>query len=355
MRASTSHAPREGEHRIYLSLAPGIGGTRRLMADAQMLVAEGYDVGLAFSAQTAELSDFARGLRPMPLYREQANGKTIEALNLNAVLQDPPQVIVLGNLAYQNGPPTAPMAPLDLVAELRQAGMAVWSTVYAFNLTTIAPIYTRLNNIQLDVIIPESALEDASELVLIDPEPSEIMRQLDEGLLMSPAEAVVARQTSLRLDVLEQLRAATHALLEIRRPLTAAGEHPCWLVGIGFNPSAVYLLQRAADVAHSMGALLIGVHIRPPGGGSSGYQLTVREHLEYAEELCHEVVIVEEKDIATAMLQVAHDHQANGIFIGRPMRSRWDELRGGSLLTKLINSDRDLDIFVLADAPTTSH
>jgi len=355
MRSLTPPAPRQGEHRIYLSLAPGIGGTRRLMADAQMLVAEGYDVGLAFSATKDNLSDFARGLRPMPLERATVDQRTVEALNIPAVLSDPPQVIVLGDLANQTGLPAAPVAPLQLVAALREAGIAVWSTVYSYNLTTIAPIYTRLTDIELPVVIPESALEEASELVLIDPEPRDILHQLDEGVLMPPAEAAIARQTALRLDVLDQLRAATHALLEIRRPLTTAGERPRWLVGIGFNPSAIYLLQRAADLAYSMGALLIGVHIRPPGGGSSGYKMTVREHLDYAEELCHEVIIVEEKDVATAMLQVAHEHHANGIFIGRPVRSRWDELRGGSLLTKLINSDRDLDIFVLADAPITSH
>jgi len=251
---------------------------------------------------------------------------------------------VMGNLAGLVNPA---ITPLEIVAQLRQADIAVWSTIYSFNLTTMAPIYTRITSQPIDVVIPESALEDASELVLIDPEPSEIIRQLDEGILLSTADAAIARQSYLRADVLTQMRAATHALLEIRRPLSNAAEQPRWLVGIGFNPSATYLLQRAADISHAMGALLIGVHIRPPGGGSSGYQLTMREHIEYAEELCHEVVIVEEKDVATAMLNVA--------FMGRPVRSRWDELRGGSLLTKIINSDRDLDVFILADAPIMSH
>ncbi len=352
MRSSAPHSPRRGEHRIYLSLAPGIGATRRLMADAQLLVAEGYDVGLAFSAQSEHLADFARGLRPMPLVRQQVDGQLIELLNIEAVLSDPPQIIVMGNLAGLVNPA---ITPLEIVAQLRQADIAVWSTIYSFNLTTMAPIYTRITSQPIDVVIPESALEDASELVLIDPEPSEIIRQLDEGILLSTADAAIARQSYLRADVLTQMRAATHALLEIRRPLSNAAEQPRWLVGIGFNPSATYLLQRAADISHAMGALLIGVHIRPPGGGSSGYQLTMREHIEYAEELCHEVVIVEEKDVATAMLNVAHEHSATGIFMGRPVRSRWDELRGGSLLTKIINSDRDLDVFILADAPIMSH
>ncbi|MBM7844966.1 universal stress protein [Herpetosiphon giganteus] len=348
---SESASHRYGEHRIYLSLAPGIGCTRRLMADAQLLAAQGYDVGIAFNASSDYLCDFARGLRPLPLIYERQNNQRIEALDLETILRDPPQIIVLGNLAHQHGLPDQPIEPLKLVEQLRMAGIAVWSTIYAYNLTTIAPIFTRLTDITPTPIIPETALEQASELVLIDPEPIDIIRQLDEGILLAPPEAEQARSTSLRLDVLNQLRAATHALLEIRRPLSDSAERPRWLVGIGFNPSAMYLLQRAADLAYGMGALLIGVHIRPPGGGSSGYRLAAREHLDYAEELCHEVVIIEEKDVAAAMLQVAHEQHATGIFIGRPVRSRWDELRGGSLLTKLINSDRDLDIFVLADAP----
>jgi len=92
--------------------------------------------------------------------------------------------------------------------------------------------------------------------VLIDPEPTDIIRQLDEGILLAPPDAEQARQTALRLDVLNQLRAATHALLEIRRPLSDSAERPRWLVGIGFNPSAMYLLQRAADLAYGMGAFL---------------------------------------------------------------------------------------------------
>ncbi len=64
---SESASHRYGEHRIYLSLAPGIGCTRRLMADAQLLAAQGYDVGIAFNASSDYLCDFARGLRPLPL------------------------------------------------------------------------------------------------------------------------------------------------------------------------------------------------------------------------------------------------------------------------------------------------
>lgn len=355
MRSYAPSSPQQGEHRIYLSMAPGIGGTRRLMADAQMLSQEGYDIGLAFNAQADDLEDFARGLRQMPLLRNPRNPNGIECLDLTAALIDPPQVMVLGNLAYYTGTPENPISPLDLVETLRKVGIAVWSTIYAYHLTTIAPIYTRLTGITPEIIIPESALDEATELILIDPDPVDIVRQLEEGELMPPEEAAIAKETTLRLDVLQELRMATHDLLAIRRPHSDDGTRPRWLVGIGFNPSANHLLQRAADLAYGMGALLIGVHIRPPGGGSSGYRLASQEHMDYAENLCHEVVIVEEKDVATAMLQVAHDHHATGIFIGRPMRSRWDELRGGSLLTKLINSDRNLDIFVLADVPIDNH
>lgn len=355
MPAPSPKASTFGQHRIYLSLAPGIGATRRLMADAQRLVADGYDVGIAFAAKSSDLTGYAQGLRVLPLRPIRRGGPNPDALDLEAVLREPPHTVVLGNLAYQQGTPEWPVEPLEVVFRLRQAGINVWSTVYSFNLTTIAPIYERLAGLPAEVVISETVLEDSTELILVDPEPSEILRQLDAGLLMPPEQAAAARRSVFRHEVLEQLRAATHALLEIRRPLQDDPDRPRLMVCIGFNPSFQYLLHRAADLAHSMGAVLIGLHVRPPGGGSSGYELTMREHIEYAEELCHEVVVVEEKDIATAMLATAHDHNVTGVVIGRPMRSRWDEIRGSSLLTKMINSDRDIDIYVLGDAPVTSH
>ncbi len=355
MHAAKPALSLQGEHRIYLSLAPGIGATRRLLTDAQRLLTEGYRVELSFRAQTDDLSSFAKGLQVAPLCQEHIQGRSIEALDLDAVIADPPQIMLLGNLAYQLGLPSNPTEPLTVVERLRDAGIAVWSTLYAYNLSTIAPIYERLTAQPLDVVIPETAIDQANDIVFIDPDPDEILRLLDAGVLMSMAQASIARQTIFRRDVLTQLRAATHALLEIHRPINDNSQRPIWMVCIGFNPNTIYMLQRAADVAHGMGALLLGLHVRPPGGGSSGYELTMREHLEYAEDLCNEVVVVEEKDVATAMINVAHEYGVTGIFLGRPVFSRWSELRGSSLLHKLINNDRTIDLFVLSDAPTMSH
>lgn len=355
MYSSTPIAPVQGEHRIYLSLAPGIGATRRLLADAQLLALEGYDIMISFRTASGMLEDFAPSIPLAPLLQQQTADGIIEALDLEAVLRDPPQVLILGNLAYQHGLPAAPIAPVAVVQQLREAGVAVWSTVYAFNLSTIAPIYQRLTGQPVEINIPEHVIDQANSVVLLDPTPDEIVRLLDEGVLLPEPEASLARETVFRADVLEQLRTATHALLEIHRPLNATNQRPIWMICIGFNPNTVSMLQRAADIAHSMGAVLLGLHVRPPGGGSSGYEVTMREHLEYAEELCHEVVVIEERDFASAMTQVATEYGISGIFLGRPVLSRWDELRGNSLLHKLINGDRSIDLFMLADAPTISH
>ena len=345
----------KGEHRIYLSLAPGLGATRRLLMDAQQLVLEGYRVSLTFRALTTDLVDFGRGISLAPMHQELVQGRLFETFDLEAVLADPPQVVVLGNLAYHTGLPSEDLAPLEIVHQLRSTGIAVWSTVYSYNLTTIAPIYERLTDQTIDVLIPETVIDQASDLILLDPDPDEIIELLEQGQLMPLSQAAIARQTIFRHDVLTQLHAATHALLEIHRPMNASNQSAVWMICIGYNPSTIYMLQRAADLAHRMGAVLLGLHVRPPGGGSSGYELTMQEHLEYAEELCHEVVVVEEKDTATAMIMIAQEYQVSGIFLGRPAMSRWNGLRGNSLLQKLIEIDRNINLFILSDPPVISH
>ena len=121
------------------------------------------------------------------------------------------------------------------------------------------------------------------------------------------------------------------------------------MVCVGYNPISQRLIQRAAHLARTFGGELIAVHIQPSESEAPGYQTMLEHNLELARRLGAKVVVEHGVPIAQVLARVAQAHSVTHIVMGESARSRWEEIRTGSLVRQLLRASRGIDVYIVAD------
>ena len=121
------------------------------------------------------------------------------------------------------------------------------------------------------------------------------------------------------------------------------------MVCVGYNPTSQLLIRRAEQLASAFGGELIAVHIQPATSDVPGYQTMLAQNLALARELGARVLIEHGTDIAMVLARVAQSNGVTHIVMGESARSRWEEIRTGSLVRQLLRASRGIDVYIVAD------
>ena len=95
---------RRGKFKIHLGMSAGVGKTYRMLQEAHSLLANGIDVRIAYiethlRKETHALLD---GLTIIPRRKLFYKGKELEELDVQAVLNLHPEVVIVDELAHSN-------------------------------------------------------------------------------------------------------------------------------------------------------------------------------------------------------------------------------------------------------------
>ena len=101
-------AAREGRGRlkVFLGAAPGVGKTWEMLAQARRRQAEGVDVlaGIIETHGRAETEALTRGYEIVPRRQIAYEGRTLDEMDLDAVLARRPRLVLVDELAHTNVP-----------------------------------------------------------------------------------------------------------------------------------------------------------------------------------------------------------------------------------------------------------
>ena len=121
------------------------------------------------------------------------------------------------------------------------------------------------------------------------------------------------------------------------------------MVCVGYNPVSQRLIQRAGQIASALGGELLAVHIQPEECDAPGYQAMLEQNLALARKLGAQVVIARGAPLAQVLAQVAQVNGVTHIVMGESARSRWAEIRSGSLVRQILRASRGIDVYIVAD------
>jgi two-component system, OmpR family, sensor histidine kinase KdpD len=357
-----------GRLKVFFGMAPGVGKTYAMLEAARKAQAEGVDlvVALVETHGRVETERLLAGLPQIPRRRVDYRGTQLSELDLEAVLARRPRLAVLDELAHTNAPGSRHTKRWQDAEELLSAGVDLYTTLNVQHLQSRADTVRQITGVAVRETVPDTFLEAADEIQLVDLTPAQLRERLAEGKVYLGDRAAAAADHFFQESNLTALRELAlrltaervdKRLRELRsdRQVTAiwrSGER--LLVAVGSSPFSTRLIRWTRRMAYALDAPWIAVHVQTPRPLSPEERRLLDENLTLARELNAEIVVVPDRDVAAALVRAAQDHNVSQIVIGKPRGAALlDLVRGGSLVDRLIRRSGQIDVYVVPAEPRT--
>ncbi|MFN8493023.1 MAG: sensor histidine kinase KdpD [Caldilineaceae bacterium] len=353
-----------GKLKIFFGAAAGVGKTFTMLDAAHARKAEGVAVvvGYVETHGRAETDALLEGLEQLPPLLVNYRGTTLREFDLDAALRRCPTLILVDELAHTNAPGLRHAKRWQDIEELLQAGINVYTTVNVQHLESLNDVVAQITNVIVRETVPDSILERADEVELIDLPPDELLQRLHEGKVYVPEHAkhavnnffrkgnlialreLALRRTADRVDAQMQSYKQDHAIPTIWPTQERL------LVGISTSPHAARLVRATRRIATRLHAEWIVVYVETPQHArlTELERNRVLQTLRLAEKLGAETVTLNGPAASEELLRYAHKRNVNKIVIGKPNRPLWRDLLFGSMLESLVRASGEIDVYVIS-------
>lgn len=351
-----------GRLRIFLGMCPGVGKTYAMLQAARQRRAEGVDVvvGVAETHGRTETAALLDGLEILPRVRLPYRGAVLEELDLDGLLRRKPALAVVDELAHTNTPGARHPKRYDDVLELLAAGIDVFTTLNVQHVESRAPVVREIAGIPVTETVPDSILDRADELQLIDLSPEQLRQRLAEGRVYLGERANLAAENFFRESNLTALREMAlrvtaervdQGMRDYMRDRKIEGpwkSRERLLVGVGPSPYAGDLVRWTRRIASALDASWLAVYVDTGRPLSAEEKARVTQHLALARQLGGDVESVAGSQVADELLRMAREQNVTQIVVGKPSAAAWLRLLSGdSLVDALLRRSGTIDVYVV--------
>src|SRR5690348_1623777 len=122
---------KRGKFKVYIGMSAGVGKTYRMLQEAHTLLKNGIDlqIGYVETHGRAETAALLKGLPVIPRRKLFYKGKELEEMDVQAILNIHPEVVIVDELAHTNIEGSTHEKRWQDVADILQAGINVISAV----------------------------------------------------------------------------------------------------------------------------------------------------------------------------------------------------------------------------------
>lgn len=355
-------AKRSGRLRIFLGMSAGVGKTYAMLRAAHQRKLEGHDVviGLVETHGRAETAVLLDGLEVIPRRQIDYRGTKVEELDADAILLRKPGIVVIDELPHSNVPGLRHAKRYQDVLEILDAGIDVYTALNVQHLESRKDSVEAITQIPIRETVPDSILERASQVELVDIAPVELLKRLKEGKVYLGDRAERAAQHFFKEDKLTALREIALRLTaervdqDLQQFISHQLDRGPWqtnerlMVAVSHSPYSEKLIRATRRLAYNLEAPWIAVHIDTGIQLNNEDQAQLAKNLNLARELKAEVVTTTDTDVASALRRVARQKNVTQILVGRPTK-RWvkDMVEGGTLLDRLVRESQEVDVHVI--------
>ena len=351
-----------GRLKIFLGMAPGVGKTYAMLREAHQRYREGVDVvvGLVETHGRTETKAMVEGLVMAPRRIEEYRGVKLEELDLDGILFLEPKLVLVDELAHTNAPNSRHPKRYQDVEELLSQGIDVYTTLNVQHVESRADTVRQITGASVSETVPDSILELADEVQVIDLSPNDLRERLAEGKVYLGPRADAAAQNFFKPENLTALRELALRLTaervdqQLSRIREGKLSRSVWksggrlMVAVGPSPFSLNLVRWTRRMAYALNAPWIAVCVRTHRGLSPEAQYQLDHNLTIARELGAEVILTHNENIADALVDIALQYNVTQIVAGKPRTSPlFDLLLGGSLVDQLIRRSGEIDIYVV--------
>ena len=351
-----------GVLKVFLGAAPGVGKTYEMLSDGGGRRRAGVDVvvGVVETHGRAETEAMTAGYEIIPRREVEHQGRMIDEMDIDAILERKPGLVLVDELAHTNAPGSRHPKRYQDVEELLAAGINVYSTVNIQHLESLNDVVASFTRVRVRETLPDRILEQA-EIEVVDIPPDELIERLKEGKVYIPHEATRALShffSKSNLSALRELalrraaQAVDSQMLDYVRAHALAGT---WaggdriVVAVSELPGADGLVRAAKRAADALRAPWTAVHVETPR--TRDFTADDRQRLSavlnLASELGGAVASVPADTVVNGLKTYLTDARATQLIVGKSERSQWFEWRHGSVVDRLIRETPGVAVHVL--------
>ncbi len=353
-----------GRLKVFIGAAPGVGKTYEMLMSARAKLAEGADIviGVVETHGRAETQALLEGFEIIPRVKIDYHGHVLEEMDLDAILMRRPQIVLVDELAHTNAPGSKhPKRYLD-VEDLLAAGINVYTTLNIQHVESLNDVVAQITRIRVRETVPDSLLNKADDIEVVDISPDELIQRLKEGKVYVPKQAERALDhyfspgnlTALReLALRRTAQRVDEQLLCHMRAHAIPGPWPAGerlLVCVSEDPRSAGLVRytkRLADRLHAPWTA-ISIEARRSQQLSEVERDRIADTLRLAEKLQGEAVTLPGASIAEALLDYSRANNVTQIVVGKSGRTHWFELIHGSVVNELVRGSGNITVHVIA-------
>lgn len=349
---------KRGKLYILLGMCPGVGKTFAMLLLARQRQQEGLNVlvGVVETHGREETARLLHGLDVLPRCRIDHGGHSLEEFDLDAALQRKPDLLLVDELAHTNAPGCRHLKRYQDVLELIDSGIDVVTTLNVQHIESQVDIVRQVTGVAVRETVPDSLLDRAHEIQLIDLSVEKLMERLAEGkvYLGERAEAAASgffrernltalRELALRFTA-ERVDRDLEDIRKAKRVSTPWKTNARLLVGVGPTPYSESLVRWTRRASGRHGCPWLAVWVEGTQPLSAREQDLLTRALSLARKLGAEVVHATGDDVAAALLQVARERNVSQIVVGKAdRRLLWTP----TLAERIIAGSGDIDVSVV--------
>lgn len=349
-----------GKLKVYLGSSAGVGKTYSMLLEGNRLKQRGVDVVIGYvephdrPETTAQIGQ----LEIVPPRVTNYHGMQIREMDLAAILQRKPTIVLVDEFAHTNAPESRNQKRYEDVLELLEAGISVITTLNVQHLESLCNVVEAATGIKVKERIPDSIVADADQIVNIDLPAEDLIERLKAGKIYAPDRIEKAISHFFTEANLTRLREITFSevanFLDRRQRLKQPDQNkPSSMSKImvaisSRGPHPETLLRKTARLASQLNAVWYVVYIRTrleaPDQIAAETHRRLTDTLEIAQKMGGTVVILKSDHIANALGSFAKDYGITHVVMGKSQPRRGWRRFTPSLVDRLSTNLPGVDV-----------
>ena len=242
------------------------------------------------------------------------------------------------------------------------AGIDVYTTLNIQHVESLNDVVAQITRIRVRETVPDSILDKADDIEVVDLAPGELIQRLKEGKVYVPDQAeralahyfspgnltalreLALRRTAQRVD--EQL--LSHMQAHAIPGPWPAGER--LLVCISEDPHCAGLVRYTKRLADRLHAPWTAAYVETSRSQrlSEVERDRIADTLRLAEKLQGEAITLPGRNVAEELIAFSRANNVTQIVAGKSKRTRWFELLNGSVVNDLVRGSGNITVHVIA-------
>lgn len=356
---------KRGKFKIYIGMSAGVGKSFRMLQEAHSLLKNNINVVVGYieTHNRPETHALIEGLPIVPRKKVFYKGKELEEMDVLAIIQARPDVVIVDELAHTNIPGSKNEKRWQDVMEILDNGINVISAVNIQHIESLNKEIQKIAGIEVQERVPDLVLRTADEVVNIDLTADELISRLKEGKIYDKAKIETALKNFFQSEKILQLRelALKEVASQVERKIESEVLTPSklrkeqFLACVSSNDeSAKKVIRKTARLASYYNSKWKVLYVQTPTEDNDRIPLATQRHLinnfKMATEMGAEVIRLQNKQIAKAIFETALEYKVTTICIGKPHFSLIKSILSNTIIDQLLIklTGTDIDLVILS-------